>query len=304
MADGTVSGNVLEVFVADGDERAEYHIENQERDNIREPNFCGFRHEEHGDAQASVCTHLHHHACSEHGNSGRCSGVTIRAPEVERKKRTRNGKSHEHEREGPHLEIHRESRLCNFNEIPACCATFEVKPEERCQYHRGTERECQGELFTTVIALAAAVAGDHQVHAKCFHFVEHEEQHQVKAHVHAVNACCQKLDERKENLLISFDLEAYKYASPDDERRERKQQHVETVSADNVMGIEHRKPRNIREEAERKGCGCRIGRCSREGIDGVSQVADNCKDNRCRCDVDGSERFFVRDGNQYAGENR
>ena len=293
VADGAVSGDVFEVFVADGDERAKYHVKDEECYNVREPNLGGFGHEEHGNAEASVGTHFHHHAGGEHRNSGRCSGVTVRAPEVEREKRTRNGESHEHERECPHLEIHRESRLCNFNEVPACGATFEVKSEERCKNHRRAKCECQRELFTTVVALAAAVAGNHEVHAKCFHFVEHEEKHQVKAHVHAVNACCQKLDKRKENLLISFDVEAYEHACPDDKRRECKQQHVETVRADNVVGIEHRKPRDVREESECKRCGCRIRRSSREGVYGVSQVADNCKDNRCRSHMDRAKRLSV-----------
>ena len=112
------------------------------------------------------------------------------------------------------------------------------------------------------------------------------------------------MDKCKENLLIPFDLEAYKHAGPDDKRRECKQQHVETVCANDVVGIEHREPRDVREEPERKRCGCWIRRSSREGVDGISQVADNCKDNRCRRDMDGSERLFVRGGNQYAGENR
>ena len=135
VADGTVSGDILEVFVADGNEWAENHVKDEERDNVREPNLGGFRHEEHRNAEASVGTHFHHHAGSEHRNGCRCGGVTVRAPEVEREERTRNGKSHEHERECPHLEIHRKCRLCNFNEVPACSATFEVKPKERCKNH-------------------------------------------------------------------------------------------------------------------------------------------------------------------------
>ena len=39
MADGAVSGNVLEVLVADGDERAKYHVKDEERYNVREPNL-------------------------------------------------------------------------------------------------------------------------------------------------------------------------------------------------------------------------------------------------------------------------
>ena len=66
MADGTVSGDILEVFVADGNEWAENHVKDEERDNVREPNLGGFGHEEHGDAQASVGTHFHHHTGGEH----------------------------------------------------------------------------------------------------------------------------------------------------------------------------------------------------------------------------------------------
>ena len=111
VADGTVSGNVLEVFVADGDERTENHVKDEERHNVREPNLGGIGHEEHRNAEASVGAHFHHHSGGEHRNGGRGCGVAVRAPEVEREERTRNGKAHEHERECPHLEIHRECRL-------------------------------------------------------------------------------------------------------------------------------------------------------------------------------------------------
>ena len=276
MADGTVSGDVLEILVANGDERAKYHVENQESNNVGEPNLSGFGHEEHGHTQASVSTHFHHHAGSEHRNSGRCGGVAVRAPEVEREQRTRNGKTHEHERECPHLEIHRECRLCDFNEVPAVRSAFEEESEERCQNHRRTKRERQGEFFTTVVALAATVAGDHEVHAKRFHFVEHEKKHQVKAHVHAVNASREELNECKENLLVSFDVKAYEHACPNDECRECHQQHVEAIGTDDVVGVEHRKPRDVREETQCERRCRRVSRSSREGIDGVGEVACDC----------------------------
>ena len=66
VADGTVSGDVLEILVADGDERAENHVKDEECYNVREPNLGGFGHEEHGNAEASVGTHFHHHAGGEH----------------------------------------------------------------------------------------------------------------------------------------------------------------------------------------------------------------------------------------------
>ena len=72
MADGTVSGDVLEIFVADGDERAKNHVKDEESYNVREPNLGGFGHEEHGNAQASVGSHFHHHAGGEHRNGCRC----------------------------------------------------------------------------------------------------------------------------------------------------------------------------------------------------------------------------------------
>ena len=165
VADGTVRGDVLEVFVADGDERTEHHVEDKQCHHVGEPDFGRFGHQEHRDAQASVGAHLHHHAGGKHRDRGRCGRVAVGTPEVEREERTRYGESHEHEREGPHLEFHREGDLGELHDAPAVRTALEIEAEERCQNHRGAERERQGEFLSAVIALAAAVAGDHQVHA-------------------------------------------------------------------------------------------------------------------------------------------
>ena len=158
---------------------------------------------------------------------------------MEREQRTRYGESHEHEREGPHLEFHREADLRKLHDAPAVHAAFEVEPEEGRKYHRGAERERQGELLAAVVALAAAVAGDHQVHAQRFHLVEHEEEHQVEAHVYAVHARGEQLDECEEYLLVPLNLVAYEDSRPHDECGEREQQHVEAVGTHDIVGVEH-----------------------------------------------------------------
>ena len=154
VANGTVSGNVLEVLVAQCNEGAENHVENQERHHVREPDLGGFRHQEHRDAKTTVSAHLHHHAGGKHRDCRRSGGVTVRTPEVEREQGTRNGKSHEHERERPHLEIHRERHLGKFDKAETVDSAFEVEAEECRQDHRGAERKCQRQLLTAVVLAA------------------------------------------------------------------------------------------------------------------------------------------------------
>ena len=238
VADGTVGGDVLEVLVADGDEGAKHHVENQESDDIGKPELGCFGHEEHGDAQASVSTHLHHDACREHGNCCRGCGVTVRAPEMEREQGTRNGESHEHEGECPHLEIHRERNSRERGDVPRVEPGLEVNPEQGRENHRGTECERQGKLFTAVVLLAGTVSGNHQVHADGFHLVEREEQDEVDAHEHAVDAGRENLDEGEEDFLVAPDVPADEHACPDDCGCEEQQQDVQAVGTDGVVCVD------------------------------------------------------------------
>ena len=304
VADGTVGGNVLEVLVPKRNEGAENHVEYQERHHVGEPDLRCLGHQEHGDAQAAVGAHLHHHAGRKHRDRGGGCGVAVRTPEVEREQGTRNCKSHEHEREGPHLEFHRDGRFCDFDEVPAVCTAFEVEPEQGRKNHRGAERERQGKFLAAVVPASAAVAGNHQVHAQRFHLVEHEEQHQVETHVHAVHARGEQLDEREEYLLVSHDVVAYQNAAPHDKRREREQEDVEAVRTHDVVRVEHRKPGNVGKEPQHERGGRIACGCTRKHEHAVGEIAYHEEDSACRCSVQTAEQLRVRGGNRDADEYR
>ena len=117
--------------------------------------------------------------------------------------------------------------------------------------------------------------------AQRFHLVEHEEEHEVEAHVHAVDARGEQLDEREEHLLVALDVPTHENAAPNDERGERKQQDVEAVCADGVVRIEHREPRDVGKESERKRSGEFVRGFTRESVHAVGEEAYDEKDD-CR----------------------
>ena len=99
MADGREADNVLEVALAEGDERAIHDIDQRQENDPGKMNLRPFRHQLHTYPQRRICAEFHQHTGMDHRYRSWRGDVTIRRPVVEGEHTRQHREADEDERE-------------------------------------------------------------------------------------------------------------------------------------------------------------------------------------------------------------
>ena len=243
---GRVGVDILQVGLYASREGTVNHRDTRQDEEDPRQFVGSLRHQEHGDAEATVTSQFHQYTGMQHGHSRRRRSMTVGAPCVEREQGAQYAETDEGQREPDALLFDGNVvQACNLQQVHGRCARTEVDAQDADQQEGRATHQHQRQLHGGVFLVTGTPHANQQVHRDQSHLIEHEHREQVYRDEEAEHTQGQEREPKE--IFFRKRLQTPGSESTREYDDGRKQQHHYRYAVDTyrIVYVESRIPGNV-----------------------------------------------------------